>query len=291
MDDRPRPRPARPPRTGAARRPPVHVLEARLLAAVVVAGVGGGGLPRGVSTARASRTPLELRCSEHGERRDRGAGRADARPIKPPPTGPGTASSPSTADEETAIGFHFAKVEAQTEPIKLELTGRTAYDPNTLTKIRPRFDTLVEKVYATLGQKVKKGDPLVDLYSTDLAAGQERLPDQVRPVAARPEALRPPQEAGRDRRDLAAALGRHPERRAEEPARLQPRPRQAHGLLRGPRGGDRPAARSGSATRPIDARQFGNVADKAKMTLRAKADGIVIEREVVPGNYYETPTS
>ncbi len=35
-------------------------------------------------------------------------------------------------------------------------------------------------------------------------------------------------------------------------------------------------------------RQFGNVEDKAKMTLLSQADGIVIEREVVPGNFYET---
>ncbi len=35
--------------------------------------------------------------------------------------------------------------------------GRTDYDPNTLSKIRPRFDTLVEKVRAELGQKVEKG--------------------------------------------------------------------------------------------------------------------------------------
>ena len=41
-----------------------------------------------------------------------------------------------------------------------------------MNKIRPRFDTLVEKVHAELGQKVKKGEPLVDLFSTDLAAAK-----------------------------------------------------------------------------------------------------------------------
>ena len=63
-------------------------------------------------------------------------------------------------------------VQPQTKPIELELPGRTDYDPNTLNKIRPRFDTLVERVHAELGQKVKKGDPLVDLFSTDLAAAK-----------------------------------------------------------------------------------------------------------------------
>ena len=75
-------------------------------------------------------------------------------------------------DEQTAIGFRYAEVKAQSTPLRLELTGRTAYDTNTITKVRPRFDTRVEKVHATIGQKVKKGDPLVDLYSTDLAAAK-----------------------------------------------------------------------------------------------------------------------
>jgi RNA polymerase sigma factor (sigma-70 family) len=46
-------------------------------------------------------------------------------------------------------------------------TPRT--DPTSLRKIRPRFDCLVEKVHARVGQSVKKGDPLMDLFSTDLA--------------------------------------------------------------------------------------------------------------------------
>src|SRR4051794_8694590 len=61
-----------------------------------------------------------------------------------------------TPADERSIGLSVCAVAAQTEPIKLELTGRTAYDPDTLTKIRPRFDTLVEKVHASLGQTVKK---------------------------------------------------------------------------------------------------------------------------------------
>ena len=76
------------------------------------------------------------------------------------------------ADDAKSIGLLVVTVEAQVEPIKLPLMGRTDYDPNTLSKIRPRFDTLVERVRAELGQKVKKGDPLVDLFSTDLAAAK-----------------------------------------------------------------------------------------------------------------------
>ena len=69
----------------------------------------------------------------------------------------------------------MAQVQPQAEPIKLELTGRTAYDPNSLNKVRPRFDTLVSKVYAEPGQLVHKGDPLVELNSVDLAAAKNDL--------------------------------------------------------------------------------------------------------------------
>jgi cobalt-zinc-cadmium efflux system membrane fusion protein len=42
-------------------------------------------------------------------------------------------------------------------------------DAASFLKIRPRFDSLVEEVHVKVGQRVKVGDPLVDLYSTDLA--------------------------------------------------------------------------------------------------------------------------
>ncbi len=70
------------------------------------------------------------------------------------------------------IGLLVVTVQPQTEPINLPVIGRTDYDPNSLTKIRPRFDTLVENVRAELGQTVKKGDPLVDLFSTELASAK-----------------------------------------------------------------------------------------------------------------------
>ncbi len=90
---------------------------------------------------------------------------------------------------QRAFGLHIAAVAAQTEPLKLELAGRTAYDPDTLFKVRPRFDTLVLKVYVTRGKQVKKGESLVDLYSTDLASAKSLISRSkfVR-VAARPEA-------------------------------------------------------------------------------------------------------
>ena len=97
---------------------------------------------------------------------------AESKPLKRPPAPPWDGFVRVNKQDAKAIGLLVHTVEPQVEPIKLPLMGRTDYDPNTLSKIRPRFDTLVEKVRAELGQKVKKGDPLVDLFSTDLAAAK-----------------------------------------------------------------------------------------------------------------------
>jgi hypothetical protein len=47
--------------------------------------------------------------------------------------------------------------------------GTPPRHPVQTTKIRPRFDCLVEKVYVEPGQHVKKGDPMTDLFSIELA--------------------------------------------------------------------------------------------------------------------------
>lgn len=45
-------------------------------------------------------------------------------------------------------------------------------ESDTVRKIRPRFECLVEKVHVKSGQTVKKGEPLVELFSTQLAAAK-----------------------------------------------------------------------------------------------------------------------
>ena len=67
------------------------------------------------------------------------------------------------------MGLATVKATPQTEPIRLELLGTTEYITDTLTKIRPMFKGRVDKVHVTVNQAVKKGDPLIDLYSKDLA--------------------------------------------------------------------------------------------------------------------------
>jgi RNA polymerase sigma factor (sigma-70 family) len=49
------------------------------------------------------------------------------------------------------------------------------FDPDTIRKIRPRFECLVEKVHVKVGQTVKKGDPLAELFSVELASAKNEL--------------------------------------------------------------------------------------------------------------------
>ncbi len=71
-----------------------------------------------------------------------------------------------------AVGMQIATVEAQTKPLMLELTGTTDFDQNTLAKVRPLFDARVTQVFKSTGQPVRKGDPLVEIYSTTMAAAK-----------------------------------------------------------------------------------------------------------------------
>src|SRR4051812_15881885 len=146
------------------------------LAAAVLAGLGGAlYLSTSVSKAQVKHALKSLSNSAWAS----GVGHSSPETPDPatPPTDAPEAGPRShwdglvevDAKKQAAIGLHLAAVQAQTQPLKLELSGRTAYDPNTLTKVRPRFDTLVVKVHASLGQPVQKGDPLVELYSTELA--------------------------------------------------------------------------------------------------------------------------
>ena len=169
----------------------------------------------------------------------------------------------------------------------LELTGRTAYDPDTLTKIRPRFDSRVEKVFSSLGQRIKKGDPLVELYSIDLAGAKTDFQTKyvqwqhdvkllnLRQGLEKSGAISQQlwvdtqNEEQKKRLEFNIALDKLAVFYEVQKEKIDP-------LL--DRLGDK----------MIDLKSYGSVSDKAKLTMLSKTDGIVIAREVVPGNNYET---
>lgn len=256
------------------------------LALVAIAGMGGAAYFGGMSKAKVldavhyvekSVTALESRSPNHDE---------TPVPVPIKEQTPWDGLVHMTSDEQAAIGIKIAKVEAQTKPIVLEVQGRTAYDPDTLTKIRPRFDTLVEKVYATLGEKIKKGDPLVELHSTELAAAKSDFQSKYVQWRHDKNLL--------DVRQGLVTTGAIPKQVWVDTQNDEKKSRLDYTLamdklkiLKVPEEEITPLLDPLGDTAP-DSNHYANVNDKAKMTLVSPADGIVIEREVVPQNYYET---
>jgi cobalt-zinc-cadmium efflux system membrane fusion protein len=180
-----------------------------------------------------------------------------------------------TNRQQEATGVRIVAVKSQTEPMKLEVQGKTDYNPDTLLKIRPRFDALVMAVHATTGQQIKKGDPLVDLYSVRLAEAKleyeskQSQADHDRQIATHQRELSAKGVIPDASRVLLDALNL--ERRSDLEFKL---------------------ARDELEVFGVSAEEIAKVheetgTEKAKMTLRAPGDGTVISRDVAIGNIYD----
>jgi cobalt-zinc-cadmium efflux system membrane fusion protein len=191
-----------------------------------------------------------------------------------------------TADEEKSIALEVVPVKSQTEPIKLELTGRTAYNENTLNRVRPRFDTLVERVLVEKGQHVKKGDPLVDLHSTDLAKAKNEYQTNyvqwlhdLRLVKLREPLVRTGAISQQTWVDT---------QNDENKSRLLYMTSRENLVVLGvPEEEIDPLIADLGESPDTDQKKLQKIQDKAKLTFRSHVDGIVIQRDVVAGNLYD----
>jgi len=180
-----------------------------------------------------------------------------------------------TAEQQRTMGMRLVEVAAQTEPLLLEVQGKTDYNPDTLLKIRPRFDALVLAVHATVGQKVKKGDPLVDLYSVKLAQAKleyeskQSQADHDKQIADHQRELAEGGVIPNASRVMLDAINL--ERRSLLEFKLARDELEVYGVP--PEEIERVHLESGT--------------EKAKMTLRSPGDGTVISRDVVVGNIYD----
>jgi len=180
-------------------------------------------------------------------------------------------------DRREALGLATSPVHSQTAPSKLRLIGQTDYDPYTLTTIRPQYNCRVEKVHIREGSTVKKGDPLVDLFSSTLAESKSDYESKYiqweynRDYVASKRPLA--ESKSISKRELIEAEN------AERKSGVDMKLAKDELLVLGLSESEIQAAR----------KEVG--AQKARFTIRSPAPGIVIKRDVVPGNLYEPSSS
>jgi len=90
-----------------------------------------------------------------------------------------TTEMPDTAfkispEKQQLIGVQYSTVEYQTISKSLRAVGKVAFDETKITRINPKIEGWIEKVYVDFtGKLVKKGQPLLSIYSPDLVSTQE----------------------------------------------------------------------------------------------------------------------
>ena len=200
-------------------------------------------------------------------------GGPEAKPAAAAPRPPWTGIVAVDADQAKALGLEVVEARPQVEPNRVEITGTTAYDPSAQTQIRPKFSSLIDRVYVGLGAEVKAGDPLVDLFSPELAEAKFSFEKKVlqhefdRTEVTRAENLLKTKSIS-EKEYLAQV---NDEKRSGAEAKLARDQLMVYGLT----------------DAEIDAIPKEDGTQKAKMTLRAPAGGVVIRREVVQGNRYD----
>ncbi|MFO0888418.1 MAG: efflux RND transporter periplasmic adaptor subunit [Isosphaeraceae bacterium] len=178
-----------------------------------------------------------------------------------------------TPQARAALGVETEAARPQAEPLRLELLGTTEYISDTLTKVRPMFKGRVDKVHVTVGRPVQKGEPLIDLFSTELAQAKsayeiERIQwlYDKRLLEIR-ESLLASKTVSQQLYD-ETRNNEMKERREFEVARDK---LLVYGLTEA----------------EIERVEHESGSEKARLTLRSTTDGIVIERDVAVGNLYD----
>jgi membrane fusion protein, heavy metal efflux system len=175
-------------------------------------------------------------------------------------------------DQIKALGLMTVEVKKQTEPWPLRLTGMTDYDPAKVTIVRTQFDSRVDRVLVDLGSPVKKDEPLLELFSTDLAEAKSNYEVAISQYVHDKEVL--------DLKTPLALINALPRKDL-----IEVRNDEAQSRLKMKLAKDKLLV-YGLSEKEIESAKTEDGKEKAKMILRSRADGVVVKRNVVPGNYY-----
>jgi cobalt-zinc-cadmium efflux system membrane fusion protein len=178
-------------------------------------------------------------------------------------------------DHVQAIGITTWEVRELTEPLRIECTARTAFNLDRQARIRSLFTGIVDRAYVELGQYVRKGDKLVDLFSVELASAKgdyekkraQHEYDTAQLIRAR--ALHDTANPSISEKQYQDAV------RAEKISATEEKIAYDALLVYGLTAED--------IQKSID--ETGR--QKAMITFRSPIDGVVIRRDMVPGNLYQ----
>jgi cobalt-zinc-cadmium efflux system membrane fusion protein len=179
-----------------------------------------------------------------------------------------------TADQIKAIGLETARVERQAAPTVLQLFGTTDYDPATVTIVRTQFDSRVDRVLVDLGTPVTIGTELIELFSTDLAA-------------AKSEFEMASSQWNRDKRVLEYKTPLAESNTLPKKELIEIQNDEAQSRLKMKLAKDKLLV-YGLTEQEIEKAKTEDGVQKAKMILRSTADGVVVKRSVVRGNWYDS---
>jgi len=97
----------------------------------------------------------------------------------PTQTSTATTEMPETAfkispEKQQLIGVQYSTVEYQTISKSLRAVGKVAFDETKMSRINAKIEGWIENVYVDFtGKLVRKGQPLLSIYSPDLVSTQE----------------------------------------------------------------------------------------------------------------------
>jgi membrane fusion protein, heavy metal efflux system len=196
-------------------------------------------------------------------------------PSPPPTLGGHPWDGFITLPEEAraAMGIAVEEAKPQTEPIRLELLGTTEYISDTLTKVRPMFKGRVDKVHATVGQSVTKGDALIDLFSTQLAEAKGAYEIE-RIQWVYDKNLLEIRKSLLQSHSISQQL-------YDETKNNEMKNRREYEVAR-----DNLFV-YGLSEEEVERVEQESSSQKARLTLRSPIDGMVITRDVVAGNLYD----
>jgi multidrug resistance efflux pump len=196
--------------------------------------------------------------------------------MPPPEGGDPRIGKPENAGEgnKTAQAGRQASPSAGMSQMMAAMMAGGRPQPTDRTFIRARFDCLVDEVRVNVGQVIKKGDPLVGLFSTDLLAAKIGYKTAQSELESRQDRLRWSQEMlvkGYVTQGQLTA-----DRSAEESARLRVQ-----------------LARDKLHVLGLDNEAIARIGkegdkERARLTLRSPVTGTVIRRDAVLGNRYDT---